>query len=290
MGAEPDFRRATHPAGDAIASDMAKTIQHERFTAPAICLALAAAALLLAIAPARIRAQEPGQPPETPAPDTSQSAPDASAPAEDQTPDEQPAADPDQQAAAPTQNASAATAVPQPDMPKWPINEKPGQAAVTWDSHGLDIQATNSSLQQILKDISAATGASVEGLNKDERVFGEYGPGQARDVLSELLLGAGYNVIMIGDRGQGAPRQILLSSRHAAKDPGGAQGGQNNNNDDDSADNDVPEEQPAPPPPPRPGFPGGPPRTPQQMMQERQERLQQMRQQQPQLQPNAPQN
>lgn len=239
---------------------------------------LAAAALLALLLPApRVTAQEPGQPPETAAPEADQPAAQP-----DQSPDNHAKPSPAHPATQPPLDPTAA----EPEMPKWPANQQPGQATVTWDSHGLSVDATNSSLQQILKDISTATGATVEGMNGDERVFGAYGPGQARDVLSQLLLGAGYNVIMIGDQGQGAPRQILLSARHAADDQA-APSKNANNNDDDSADNDA-DDQPAPQQPPiRPGFPGGPPRTPQQMMQERQERLQQL-QQQRQNQPQIP--
>jgi hypothetical protein len=101
------------------------------------------------------------------------------------------------------------------EAPHWPANDRPVEASVVWDSQGLSIDAQNSSLEQILRDFSTATGAKVEGLASDERVFGFYGPGQARDVLSQLLQGSGYNVIMIGDQGQGAPRQIVLSVRQA---------------------------------------------------------------------------
>ncbi len=97
---------------------------------------------------------------------------------------------------------------PAPPQPHWPVNDKPGQANIVWDSHGLRIDATNSSLHQIMKDVATITGTKVEGLGPDERVFGAYGPGLARDVLSQLLQGAGYNVLMIGDQGKGAPRQI----------------------------------------------------------------------------------
>ena len=103
----------------------------------------------------------------------------------------------------------------EPEPPHWPANDKPNDASVTWDSKGLRIEADNSSLQQILKDVSAATGAKVEGLGADQRIFGDYGPGQANVVLSQLLEGSGYNVIMIGDQGEGTPRQIVLSSRNA---------------------------------------------------------------------------
>jgi len=82
---------------------------------------------------------------------------------------------------------------------------------VVWDSHGLLIVASNSSLAQILKQVSAETGVKVAGMGADERVFGTYGPGPARDVLSRLLDGSAYNVLMIGDQGQGAPLRIVLS-------------------------------------------------------------------------------
>jgi hypothetical protein len=207
----------------------------------------------------------------------------------------------------PSPQAVPAPADPAPDAapaapptPQWPINERPAPPTVTWDSKGLSIDAANSSLQQILKAVSVATGAKVDGMTGDQRVFGDYGPGQARDVLSQLLQGAGYNVIMVGDLGQGAPREIQLSVRRAQT--GSAQAGNNSGNDDnsedDSVDNNNDDDQQAPQPAIRPGFPGGFPRTPQQMLQEReqmiqqrqqmiQQQLQQQQQQQPQ---NNPQN
>jgi hypothetical protein len=164
------------------------------------------------------------------------------------------------------QAALAPSAKPAPVthlVPAWPANEQPAHAAVLWDSHGLRIDAANSSLRQILQDVAMATGAKVEGMNADERIFGAYGPGTARDVLVQLLQGSSYNVILIGDQGEGAPRQIVLSSRHSveaqtatASTPASASAS------DDDSDND---DQPAPPTV-RPGFgPGAQPRTPQQM-------------------------
>ena len=167
---------------------------------------------------------------------------------------------------------------PAPEPPHWPVNDKPAQASITWDSHGLRIDATNSSLHQIMKDVATITGTKVEGLGADERVFGAYGPGLARDVLSQLLQGAGYNVLMIGDQGKGAPRQIVLSSRHPGdKSPASTQdeGDTPAPEEDDPDAQDPPEE---PPPIVRPGFGPGGPRTPQQMMQDREQRQLQMQQ------------
>lgn len=182
----------------------------------------------------------------------------------------------------------------QPEPPHWPVNDTPAKPSVTWDSHGLRIQANNASLHEILSEVSTDTGAKVEGLGTDERVFGEYGPGATRDVISQLLHGSNYNVLMIGDQGEGTPRQIVLSMRHAGNTPGNA-----NRSPEEQPDEDfTPEEpqaddQPVQPPPmingrqPMPMVPQGPPgapRTPQQVLQELQQRQQQMQDQQQQQQ------
>ena len=179
-----------------------------------------------------------------------------------------------------------------PKPPDWPANAEPSTATVEWNSKGLQIAASNSSLQQILKDVATATGAKVSGLGADQRVFGSFGPGPARDVLSQLLEGSGYNVLMVGEQGQGAPREIVLSKQQS----GPSQRPMNSQSNDDSDANSDVDEQPQPPPPPQPqaplqapppinnpnGFgPGGgqpQPRTPQQILQEMQQRQQQIEQ------------
>jgi hypothetical protein len=151
---------------------------------------------------------------------------------------------------------------PEPEAPLWPANEKPAQAAITWDSQGLRIEAANSSLQQIMKDVATLTGAKVEGLDSDERIFGGFGPGPARDVLSQLLQGSGYNVLMIGDQGEGTPREILLSARNAAAATQAAN--PNPSSDEETEPEEQPQPQPLPRPPMRPGFGPGGQRGPQQ--------------------------
>lgn len=178
---------------------------------------------------------------------------------------------------------------PAAKIPDWPVNGRPMHAAVTWNSHGLHIDATNSSLQQILNDVSTVTGTKIEGMGSDQRVYGEYGPGQARDVISQLLQGSGYNVLLAGDLGSGTPRQILLSPRRAS--PGAPNAVENaptppDNIDEEPVDNEVDDQQqqlvPQMPDPSHTGFgPGTPVRTPQQVMEEMQQRqLQQQQQQQ----------
>jgi hypothetical protein len=189
------------------------------------------------------------------------------------------------QAQPPTPQVAAAPATPpEPEAPKWPVNEKPVPASVTWDSQGLRIDAANSSLSQILTDVSTATGAKVEGFDADQRVYGVFGPGPARDVLSQLLQGSGYNIVLVGDQGQGTPREILLSSRHAGtKTTAAANPAPASEEESDTEEQPQPG-QPLPGQPPiRPGIiPGRPPLTPQQMQQ------MQLRPQQGQPQPGQP--
>jgi hypothetical protein len=134
-----------------------------------------------------------------------------------------------------------------------------------------------------LKDVSTDIGVTITGLTGDQRIFGTYGPGSARDVLSQLLDGSGYNVLMVGELGQGTPRQVVLTRQPTGPAPP-VVNNPNTGNDDSSADVEEPP-QPQVPPQQQPnmpaGFgPGSQPRTPQQILQEMQQRQQQIEQQQ----------
>jgi hypothetical protein len=181
-----------------------------------------------------------------------------------------------------------------PPPPNWPANSQAQPASVGWNGRELKIAATNSSLKQVLADISTATGVTVEGAGNDLRIFGSYGPASAREVLSELLEGSGYNVLMIGDQGEGTPRELVLTAKAgqgvgAQRQPGMSQ--QSQNGDDDAQEDVEPQDQqPEPivaPPHPANILPQQPPdaRTPQQMLQEMQQRQQLQQQVQPGVQP-----
>lgn len=171
-----------------------------------------------------------------------------------------------------------------PPAPQWPVNDPPAQASVVWNAQGLSIDAKNSSLQQILNEISSQTGVKIEGIGEDERVFGVYGPGDPREVLSDLLEGSGYNVLMLGMGQRGTPQQIVLSSR--------PQGGAQPNAPVSQGEMYQPPIAPYQPPEPI-AHPNEPQRTPQQILQEMQQRQQLMREeqmrQQQQQQQDAPQ-
>ena len=191
--------------------------------------------------------------------------------------------------AAAEQAAEAQKAAQAPSAPNWPVNDKAVPAAVDWNGKDLSISAMNASLAQILHDVSIATGLKVEGLGADQRVFGSYGPAGARDVIARLMEGSGYNVLIIGDRGEGTPRQLVLTAKaKGVTATHGADGQPNPNGDDEAVEEpEQPEMQPDPvqrrqfngAPQPgvagQPGQPGQGARTPQQMMEELQQRQQQ---------------
>lgn len=86
-------------------------------------------------------------------------------------------------------------------------------AEVLWDGRTMAIQANNASLQQILQQIAAKTGARLEGALPDGRIFGQYGPGSGCEVIAELLKSSGYNLAMTGSPGTDRPLRIILSAR-----------------------------------------------------------------------------
>lgn len=169
--------------------------------------------------------------------------------------------------------ASTPAPPPPPPPPNWPVNDPPTKASVIWNAQGLSIDAKNSSLQEILNEISEQTGSKIEGMGQDQRVYGVYGPGQPQEVLSDLLEGSGYNVLMVGNAARGVPREIQLSER--------PQGGAQPNAPVSQGEMYEPPVAPYQPPQPivQPNQPPSP-RTPQQILQEMQQRQEQLREEQ----------
>ncbi|MFT4112134.1 hypothetical protein [Silvibacterium sp.] len=227
---------------------------------------LPASALMTPLLPAQVM-QAPGTYPQQGAIAFRQQQPptqQASQPAASATP---------QQPAAAAANATAPSLLTQPSQP----------AKVNLAAGKLSVEANNSSLTAILQQVASSSGMTINGMNKDERVFGVYGPGDPRDVLSELLEGSGYNIVMFGKTSVGTPSEITLSPRGAAPSPAmNAPHPVTNDaaDDDDSTPPPQQDDNPQPPPQPapqqNPQSNGNGARTPQQMFQE----LQQMRQQQ----------
>ena len=138
----------------------------------------------------------------------------------------------------PPQPAVAPNLLDQPALP----------ATVTANNNELTVKADNSSLSQILHQVSSAMGMKLDGLGGDERVFGSFGPGAPREVLTALLDGTSYNVMMVGDLPNGAPRELLLSHRGAggATPPPSANANASNQNQTQPGDQDNPDDSASP--------------------------------------------
>jgi hypothetical protein len=116
----------------------------------------------------------------------------------------------DPRSALPPQPASVVTA-PLPQS-------QPHRATVTYSQGQLTITANNSSLNQILRDISRQTGMTITGGVADERVFGHYGPSAPGPVLAMLLEGTSSNMLFIREQ-NGKPSQLVLTTRNGGPTP-----------------------------------------------------------------------
>ena len=205
-------------------------------------------------------------------------------------PDAQPQPTQPNRPGAATRESQPVPAAPAAAQPPSMLDQPAQPAKVELTPGKLSIQADNSSLTAILHQLSTSAGMTVDGLNKDERIFGTYGPGDPREILSALLEGTGYNVVMFGKTSDGTPSQLALSPR-GAPIPSGAINGVRSvrpTQEDDEEPTPTQYDDPPPPPPsPQPATPAGGVRTPQQMLQELQQ-MQQMRQQQQQEQQQQP--
>lgn len=169
---------------------------------------------------------------------------------------------------------------PAPTVAPSRFQEAASPAVVSAGGNQLTVKADNSSLSQILHQVSSQTGMQLDGMSGDERVFGSFGPGAPREVLTALLDGTGYNMMMVGNLPNGAPRELLLSRRASAAGAAAAPAPSptpNQNGESDNPDDQDPQDfQEAPSPPsimpaePPPGAPQPPPggRTPQEMIQQ----------------------
>lgn len=216
-------------------------------------LVLAATQVFAQNAPARLHGAPDRDQPEPPA--TSQPAPIKPVAA-------QPAAAQQPQSPAPVPQVA-------PSMLQQPAAE----AQIVFSGDTLSIRADNSSLSAILHQVAGKSGMQIEGLSGDERVFGTFGPGAPRDVLADLLNGTAYNVVLLGDLSNGAPRQLILTP---ATHGGTALASVPQATTDEASNEPEPTE--VPPPPPEPPPSGTPPptpgvKTPQQLF----EQLQRMR-------------
>ena len=170
----------------------------------------------------------------------------------------------------PAQLANAGAPVASPARAASMLDQTAQPASIQLVDGKLMIQATNSSLRTILTDLEQRTGTKVEGLSRDERIFGVYGPGNPQEVLAAVLDDSGYNILISGRKPDGSPREIVLSTRTATvATPAVAAKTQAADEADEEGETTPPQ---TAPPPPAAATPQQV-RTPQQMLEE----LQKMR-------------
>ena len=105
-----------------------------------------------------------------------------------------------------------------PAIPLTPAQEQPKHAQVTLANGFLSVTADNSSLNQILRQISHETGIKIIGGVLDERVFGKYGPDTPNQILAQLLDGTGSNMLLLARDGA-TPAQLILTPRQGGPTP-----------------------------------------------------------------------
>jgi hypothetical protein len=105
-----------------------------------------------------------------------------------------------------------------PSIPPTPSQLPPARAQVTYTGGALSISASNSSLNQILREISRETGIKISGGVADERVYGQYGPDAPSEILTALLDGTGSNMLLVqGD--SDTPSELILTPRQGGATP-----------------------------------------------------------------------
>lgn len=107
-----------------------------------------------------------------------------------------------------------AAAIPQPAPPLPPVQQSAQQAKIQFHQGTLSIDAQNSSLKEILNQVSHQTGLEIDGLDHDERIYGQYGPDTVANTLTDLLDGSGYNYVMIGGGNGAPPTKLLLTANN----------------------------------------------------------------------------
>ena len=112
---------------------------------------------------------------------------------------------------------------PSPQPAQAPVTQSPsplppGRARIEFSNGLLTVHADNSSLNQILREISRLTGMTITGGVNDERVFGAYGPDDTGAILATLLGGTGSNMVLL-ENSSNSPRELVLTPRQGGPTP-----------------------------------------------------------------------
>ncbi len=92
------------------------------------------------------------------------------------------------------------------------------RADVRYANGLLSIDASNSSLNQILREIGRQTGMKITGGVLDERVFGHYGPASA-DVVLETLIDSNSTNVLLRHGPANELEELILTARSGGATP-----------------------------------------------------------------------
>jgi hypothetical protein len=151
-----------------------------------------------------------------------------------------------------TSSALPATSVTtqQTAVPPRPSQVPPNRAWVSFSNGALSVSANNSSLNQILREISTDTGMKITGGVTDERVFGNYGPADPAQVLDSLLDGTAVNMVLV-QRDDASLAELILTPRNGGPTPPNPNASVSNERPEPSRNFSAqpnPPSEPAPPP------------------------------------------
>ena len=156
---------------------------------------------------------------------------------------------------APTKTSAAISTLPaaQPTGVSDPAEVPPAAPAgahhveVTYSDGKLAVQATNASLNEILREVASRTGIKITGGVADDKVFGSYGPSSPALVLDALLDGTGSNILLVDDA-KGGSELILTPRRGGVTPPNPNAAQQSSDSEDTGAGAYVPPARPFQPP------------------------------------------
>jgi hypothetical protein len=131
-----------------------------------------------------------------------------------------------------------------------PAQSAAKRAQVDYSAGELSITADNSSLNQILREISRKTGVKITGGVSDERVYGKYGPGLPSKVVARLLEGTGSNIFLRETSSHTLSELILTPRQGGPTPPSPNAPGIADDDDQPSHPPTAPQSSPGPQPPP----------------------------------------
>ncbi|WP_144312371.1 hypothetical protein [Terriglobus saanensis] len=127
--------------------------------------------------------------------------------------------------------------------PAAPAPPRVGNATIIWEKGLLRVDARNSSLNAILRDISLRTGLKIVGGVQEDRVFGTYGPAPAATVLQQLLDGTKTNMLLQSDAAM-LPIVLTLTPQTGHASPPSPMTARDDHQDEDNrvfSPNDAPD-------------------------------------------------